>query len=298
MQLIDLLRPLTRSLRSVRGGVLIGEIVRRSYGGSRRIARIDDFDGDLTISLDLGEHMQSQIFWYGYYSIDLVPVLKHILRKGDSVLDCGANVGELALIASKLVGPRGRVLVFEPLDRLADQLEANIFANELGNVEVLRLGVGASEGTAPIYGAPSRYLDGTRHEGLGSLFSSSDRSEIAAAISLTSIDKIVGDLQVARIDLIKLDIEGGELAALKGAERTLRNLKPSLIVELGRETCRAAGYAPEEVFDFLVSLGYSILRIGRRGRLDVIDRDGLCDFQNLYCVSRDRISREPTGPSA
>jgi FkbM family methyltransferase len=279
------LRKVTKPLRRVRGGLLIGEFVRRAAPGTEHGAWIEDFDGDLSMMLDLTEHMQNQIYWYGYYSLDLVPLFKRVLRPGNVVIDCGANVGELSLVARNVVGEHGQVYAFEPLPSVADRLQMNIDANHFANVELLRKGVGRNAGSAAIYEAGSKSPDGLWNRGLGTLFSGGDRSSVAATIELTSIDLFAEERRLSRLDLMKIDIEGGELPALEGARNALERFKPQLVIELNEQMCAVAGYTMSDVLEFLRSMHYSAHRVGRRGGVKPISVADLRPFQNVYCVS-------------
>jgi FkbM family methyltransferase len=259
-------------------------VIRKKIGSKRRIARIDDFDGDLTMHLDLSEHMQGQIFWHGSYSAEIIPLMKRILQPGSVVIDCGANVGEITLIAAKLVGERGAVYSIEPVSALADQLDRHVRENGFENVEVIRVGVGRASGTAPFFTTSERFRDGSHHDGLGTLFPTEMRSTLVGEIPLMALNDFVRDRDLRKIDLIKIDIEGGELAALQGATEVLATLRPALIVELGAETCRAAGYSMDDVYKLLRECGYEIRRIRRKGATKAIRKSDLKGFQNLYCV--------------
>ena len=288
MAVEHLVRRLTIVLRGFRGGLFVGERVRRLWprGG---ILPVTDFDGDLIMHLDLSEHMQAQIFWQGIYSADVIAVLRRVLSPGDTVFDCGANIGEITLIAAKRVGVAGRVYAFEPLPGFADQLERHAEENRFENITVLRAGVSSEPGKAPIFVSDQTFGDGCRNDGLGTLFPTEVRSQGAGEIELVTIDDVVREAGIQRLDLIKLDIEGAELSALRGASQVLKSLKPRIIVELGLETCRAAGYRMEDVFDLLTNFGYQMSRIGRRGSLEPILANDLIEFQNVYCVPRSAL---------
>lgn len=281
-----ILRRLTNFLRTIPGGVLIGELVRTSMGTNRKTVRVDDFDGDLIMYLDLSEHMQGQIFWHGSYSIEIIALLKRVLPRGGTVIDCGANVGEISLLAAKLVGPAGQVYSFEPIGPIADQLDRHGQENNFGNIEILRVGVARESGASPIYMAAERFVDGSHHDGLGTMFPTETRSALVGEIPLVSIDDFARSRNLQRLDLIKIDIEGGELSALQGAKHVLATLKPALIVEVSAQTCEAAGYKMQDVYRFLEENGYTIYCIRRKGALKPIDVDDLSDFQNLYCIAR------------
>ncbi|HIG47912.1 MAG TPA: phosphoglycerate mutase (2,3-diphosphoglycerate-independent), partial [candidate division Zixibacteria bacterium] len=69
-----------------------------------RVFTVPDFDGTYLVRLRLSEHMQRRIFWMGYYSTDIVALLKMTLRPGMVVVDVGANIGEIAMVAARCVG--------------------------------------------------------------------------------------------------------------------------------------------------------------------------------------------------
>jgi len=95
------------------GAILLLEYLRKAFAGADRKITIDDFDGSLTIDLRLNEHLQSQIFWYGYYSRDIVMTMDRILTPGMVVFDVGANIGEISLCAARRVGSEGGVYSFD-----------------------------------------------------------------------------------------------------------------------------------------------------------------------------------------
>lgn len=284
MRAAKTLRKITTTLREIPGGVYAGEYLRSRYGGRRHVIEITDFDGDLTMFLDLGEHMQSQIFWLGSYSRNILFLIKRLLRPSMVFVDGGANVGEISLVAGKLVGSQGRVFSFEPMKRFADQLERNRAANGLECIEIHRTGLSDKRGMATIYLAPEHYRDGTQHDGLGTLFRSNSRNDPAAAVELVTLDEFLSERNVPHVDMIKLDVEGGELPALIGAQHTLKRSSPAIIVEIGEETCIAAGYRMGDILSFLQSYGYQFHRIERKGRLQRIEASDLRKFQNVYCV--------------
>ena len=286
MKLLLILRRVTYCLRKIPGGVLIGDVIRKYFASLDRTIRIDDFDHDMVMHTDLGEHMQSQIFWYGSYSRDIIPVLKSTLKTADIVIDCGANVGEITLIAAKQVGPNGRVYSFEPIDTLANRLERHVSDNLFDNIEVIHEGVARERGVATMYSPVNRFGDGARNDGLASIFRTHSQSRPTQSVNLISLDEFAQERGLKRLDLIKIDIEGGELFALQGASELLRTFHPTLIVEVGAETSGAAGYEMSDLYRFIASFGYSMLRIGRRGNLEPVDIDDLREFQNLYCSKR------------
>lgn len=266
------------------GGVLAIEPVRKYYATAKRHVDIQDFDGDLTLRLDLSEHMQSLIFWCGSYNRNLIYLMKRILKPGMVVVDGGANIGEISLVASKLVGNEGRVFAFEPISRLADQLQWHLDTNNVTNAQLVRSGISDSDGKAPIYVAEAPFHDGTSNDGLGTLYPSDTRSSVESTIPLITLDNFVSNQSGCKVDFIKLDIEGAELAALRGARHVLKEHRPQLVIELGELTCQVAGYSMEDVIDEIAEFDYSFFRLGRKGTCRQITKQDLGRFQNIYCV--------------
>ncbi len=247
------------------------------------IIRINDFDGDLSMELDLGEHMGSQIFWFGYYARDILSALRKLIRPGMTFLDVGANIGEVSLFAAKRVGKDGRVIAFEPIASICQSFRGNISANGFANVTLLEMGAADFVGEASIFVQPERFADGSHHRGLGTMYPSSSRNHLVDTIRVTTIDTVVAELGLSRIDIIKMDVEGAELAALRGAVGTIARFKPIIAMEIGEETCRSAGYAPGDALTLLASIGYRFAKIRRNGRLKPITARDLGYWQDVLC---------------
>ena len=145
---------------------------------------------------------------------------------GDVVIDAGACWGETSLYFAHEVGPQGRVMSFEFIPSNLEVLNRNIAANPELEPRITVV-------ARPLWDEPARtlyYVDW----GPGSRVSFSKLREDFAdtRCETTTIDKVAEDLDLARLDLIKMDIEGAELNALKGAERCIRQFHPKLAISL------------------------------------------------------------------
>lgn len=141
------------------------------------------------------------------------------IRPGDVVLDVGGNLGTSAMLFSRLAGERGRVVSFEPV--YVDLLERNVRENGLRNVTVVPLAVGDHCGEVEF---------AVTDEGIDSRIDPAGRGGLRRTLPLVTIDEYCRREGVDRVDFIKMDIEGAEEAALRGAERTLRTLRPRLSI--------------------------------------------------------------------
>ncbi len=281
------LRVLTRVLHKFRGTRNLAESIRARFAAkSAESVVIEDFDRQSKFRVNLADHIGSHIYWYGGYNLDIAQVLNRVLSPGMVVLDVGANVGEISLVAGNRVAPTGQVVAFEPFSVMRDELQKNLNLNPDVPVEVVPLGLSDSQRTAKVFSNEVSDDAGAVNHGLASLYPQvSGTKRPIETIDLTTLDAWAEQTQPERIDLIKVDVEGEELSVLKGGEETLRKYRPKLIVEVQRDTCEAAGYSSADILTFLQALKYKFYRIRRRGRLRRIDVDDLSRFQNVYCVA-------------
>jgi FkbM family methyltransferase len=146
--------------------------------------------------------------WLGTYERHMQKLFSEHIRPGAIVYDVGANAGFFTLLASKLAGDSGRVHAFEPLPRNLEFLERHIRLNELANVHVGALAIAATSGKAHFRIAP--------HASMGGLAEGGDLRVVTA-----SLDDLIASGRAARPDFIKMDIEGAESDALRGAASLL-----------------------------------------------------------------------------
>jgi FkbM family methyltransferase len=148
----------------------------------------------------------------------------HGVRAGDVVLDCGANVGLDTLAA--LARGASLVVAIEPALDNVECLRRNLAAEiAAGRVVVYPKGVWDKDDVLPLNVQPSNtasYSVALRYPG----------ASPGPRVELTTIDELVRDLQLKRVDYIKMDIEGAERAALGGGAQTIRRLHPRLTVSL------------------------------------------------------------------
>lgn len=167
---------------------------------------------------------------------------------GATVVDIGANIGVFTVIAGHLVGPTGRVIAIEPNPKTADQLERNIALNGLTNVSVHRKAVTGVPGTVML------------HTGEKSIFSALvgvDGRALTGA-TLPVVGERLGDIlageNIDKVDLIKIDCEGGEYEIFDTAGPELWAKLPCIVMETHRLNSRG----PEELQARLRAAHYSI----------------------------------------
>ncbi len=205
---------LSRLLRRRRKAALVAAL-RRDWPGAYALTD----QGELAFVPAPLEARGEHVLFYGFAipeaALGFVPV--------DGItIDIGANLGEWAVPLAKAVGSRGRVLCCEPNPTVAAALAATLQINNLGQAEVLRVAVSDADGDGHLAIDPA----------------DSGQSHIAAtgiAVRRCTLDSIVAEAALGRIDLVKIDVEGHEAAVLAGATRTLDQFRPALIFESGHE---------------------------------------------------------------
>jgi FkbM family methyltransferase len=173
-------------------------------------------------------HTFSQSYIDGDYESELQGVFIALIKPGQVVYDVGANVGFMTLLASRLVGPSGMVIAFEPSPLTAKQLRAQVDVNHLKNVVVEEYAVADVAGTSEFIVDDFSVM--SRLEKTGAVDGKKLRTE---SVRTTTLDHMIGVHKPPQ--LLKIDIEGAELLALAGAGRLIEEYRPILVVELHSE---------------------------------------------------------------
>jgi FkbM family methyltransferase len=169
------------------------------------------------------------------------------LHNANVAIDVGANIGVLTLWISRIVGPTGKVLALEPEPDNFQVLQYNVGLNSIDNVVPLQVALGSATGHASMW-IPSPSEMGR----VGQIPSGHPKSRNFQA-TLTTLDLLAASCNLTTIDLIKIDVEGGELSVLKGGTNSLRKFGPKLIIEVHGPDSLA------RVMSLLHSLNFRIL---------------------------------------
>ena len=164
---------------------------------------------------------------YGEYSEEEVDLFKGILKPGNIAIDLGANMGALTIPLAKIVGPKGMVFAYEPQRIPYYTLCANVAINNLENVYCFQNAVGNRDGRVEI---PE--LNFNKDQNFGELQLGKHYSGAKSSCSVRMIR--LDTLNLPRLDLIKMDIEGMEPEALLGAKELINKHRPYLYMEADR----------------------------------------------------------------
>ena len=198
----------------------------------------------------------------GRYEADTVEEFKKIIKPGMTVIDIGAHVGYFTRLFSRLVGKRGVVIAFEADINNYNLLNKNTHLKS--NVKNYHVAVADKNGTVDFF----KTVDKT---GSHSLVASETRPD-KITVSAQTLDDFLAEKAISQVDIIKMDIEGGEPLALKGMTDTLSNNKNiKMIMEFSPENISESGAEPKVLLDDLSRLGFKFKPVGKNLEIRSID---------------------------
>ena len=255
-----------------------GEIVHYRLPGS-----------SIAIDLDLRDYAQQELYYCGRYQPQIADIIARHLDPRRAFLDLGAHIGQHTLLAAEIyrrlnsrLAPA--VFAFEPDPLLCDRLRNNIKTNALGSLAVAcNVAVSEAGGTAPFY------VTSLTNTGTASLVRETPARPRALTAGVIEVAVVALDtfepLRGVEVGLIKADIEGAELLALRGARHLLTANRPVLVLEAIEALMQPFGYRYAELRQFLIERGYRIQVICSDGRV-VADVEGRLPeyMSDLLCL--------------
>jgi len=197
--------------------------------------------------------------------------VKTFLKKGMIVFDLGANLGQYTLLAAKSVGEQGQVHSFEPSSRMFSELSFNVSLNNLSDICTLnKMAVSNTIGTAKL----SKYEPGFEvYSSLGSHIRQEATVVDYEEVKTMRLDDYIEKAGIDHVDFMKVDIEGAELMALRGAVKLLsQSDAPVILLELADVNTKGFGYMATETWDYLIGFGYHMYTVGCNKKLKLINR--------------------------
>ncbi len=238
---------LGRRARPERQLAVAAQLANRVLAPGRRYRA----SGNYVVEVDREDPFQVAMA-IGLFDRGVQKIISRYARRGAIVIDAGAHLGYFTSRMARGVGPTGEVHAFEPdpriYPRLCHHLELNgltwVFPRECG---LLDRRLEAHEISLP------------RQLGWASIVQGAGHATEVVRVAMVTLDEYVEEHHVdpQRISLIKLDVEGAELQALRGAARTLRSCDAAVVVEHIPQRMRSLGQDPEELHALMRQVGYS-----------------------------------------
>ena len=233
---------------------VVGALFRRGFELLKpRGEAVARFRG-MRLLADADDPAHAPLFLGAEYNGPEIDAAEKILQPGMTAVDIGANIGCFALAMARAVRPNGKVYAFEPEPSNLEKLRKNCSLNQAEQVIVEGKAVGDRNGKARLY------LSGETAVAHPDGSESSDKATAVEA-EMVTLDSYFG-AEPPSIDLLKMDIQGGEAAALRGMRRALdASPQMQMIVELDPECLAAAGEDPEQFLRELSDLGFALRHI-------------------------------------
>ena len=200
--------------------------------------------------------------------------------------DVGAHHGVYSIVAAKNLGHYGTVVAFEPSSTEYRRLRLHLRLNRLSSVRTEPLALGSATSTRPFFRITSG--DTTR----GGLKPPDSPDQVAVTTVQTArLDDYVVRLPLERVDLVKLDVEGGEREVLEGASLVLTKFRPTFICEVLDATTQAWGYDAREIMLLLRRFDFEWFDICSDGSLMAHQiRDHYPDIRNYVAVPKEKCA--------
>lgn len=233
---------------------------RRLWPG--RVLRFTDGSGNRYLSMK-NNFTSFAVAVLGERDPNVMRFLRRWVRPGFVACDIGANIGTYTVPLARLVGPAGHVIAFEPNRPTCACLRQNIRQNRLANVTLLRAAAGPESGMAGLI---------VTADNLGEVHLSPPGGAETARVRVTTVDAEVTRLGLTRVNFIKIDVEGFELAALRGATRTLaQNTRLIVQTEIVPAHSARYGFDVTDLVVFFAALGYYPFTCDQLGRFHPVD---------------------------
>jgi FkbM family methyltransferase len=165
------------------------------------------------------------------------------------VLDIGANIGWYSILFGKK-NPASKIYSFEPITESFNFLKKNLFENAVCNVEAINAGLSKNNGHDVFYYSSRGSVVASKRN---LLYSARAKKILCKVMTLDSFSE---EYDLSQIDLIKCDVEGGELDIFLGGLQTIQHKKPVVYTEMFHGWCTQFGYHPNDIIRIFLRLGY------------------------------------------
>lgn len=192
--------------------------VRNVYGFDL-YQNTNDLDYSKHIGVDLGNINTSK-------DSDVLIMAKFFLKKGETAVDIGANIGLMSLAMSKFVGDEGRVVSIEPGPVSYGLLRANKFINQCSNIALIDAAVTDVDADVALFINPNGESDNQVHKGVNSYDFKNEKKREMHLVAGITLDKKLGDYcDISTIKFVKIDTQGHEWYVLNGAKKLFESLE-------------------------------------------------------------------------
>lgn len=220
-------------------------VIMHSFRGCREITAQTFWGGNMKVVLP--EPVSTHIWRYGFFEADVALYIINHLREGMTFIDVGGHFGFFTLLGSLLVGEEGRVLTFEPTLSSYIQLKKNIsMHSQYSNIEAIQYAAYSENKDIKFY---DYGLEGSAYnsayESRAVVSKIDKRKEVT--VPGKRIDDLLKEMEIYKVDLVKIDAESSELHVLEGFVRTIDKDRPNIIIEVGDSPAKGVPTSKESI---------------------------------------------------
>ena len=265
-------------------------LLKKIYIPPRRIYQHLHFNGIYKVEIDsnrffeiqhYGYLIENEIFWNGIFNgweKYSMRIWMALCVDATTILDIGSNTGIYSLVA-KTINPDSTVYALEPVERVFRKLELNVKLNDF-NIKCFQKAASDKIGKAVIYDSDS---DHTLSVAVNKNISETPENTFEVEIDTITLDQFVVDHNIAKVDLIKIDVETHEVEVLKGFANHLRKFQPTMIIEILNSEV-ASG-----IEKIIADLDYSYFNIDENSGIREVKSLGKSDYYN-FLICKDKVA--------
>lgn len=224
--------------------------------------------------------------YIGGYELDTVEVMRGILKKGDTFIDVGANIGYLSGIGAGLVGKKGKIHSFEPVPQYFDRLKNLAKMNPDYKIITEQCALGDKPGYATIRMSNEQNIGWNT---MVFLSEKKDKIKQEFKVPVHRLDNYIKEKALNKIALIKIDVEGFEFSVLKGLSEYFEHTDtyPAIICEINPFACSILGYTLTQLTEYMKSYNYNAYSlVNSKIKVDITKIRELADVVFLPSVSK------------
>ena len=218
------------------------------------------------VAVSLPDLIQSRIYFFGVWEPHLTQFVRDTLSEGDYFVDVGANIGYFSLLASSLVGPRGKVFSVEASPSIFQKLQANIAMNKSANIAAFNMAASDREGTLSIYLGSDHNLGSTTTV---ASVASNGGQKLEAVIPAGPLPAIIGAENLLKARMIKIDVEGAEPSVIRGIGALLKEFgdETEWVIEISPGWSDQTGDETAELLASFREAGYKLYQLANDYRV-------------------------------
>lgn len=221
--------------------------------------------GKYNILINNAKFIETQVVHLGYEN-DTVPVIQKFLKPGDVSIDFGANAGLISIVMADSVGEKGRVYSVEPGPDFFNRLRNNVKNNSTIQNSITLINKGVSNKNGVMCWKEDKNQPGNAYL--------SENGNVK--VPVTTLDDIVKEYSINKLNFIKIDIEGMEWEAFEGGKISIEKFKPIILFETLPSTPGKKGFLPiKKILNFVKPIGYILYKINYDGSFEITDEKDL-----------------------